>query len=163
MKGEERVLADEIGRLLKGKGLTISVAESCTGGRLGDAITDIAGSSDYFLGGVISYSNDSKQQLLGVDQSVLRSKGAVCEEVAIQMASGVRRALNSKIGVGVTGIAGPSGGTAEKPVGLVYIAISSKDATVCTKNVFDGSRAEVKKRSVAKAFDMLSEFVSAHY
>jgi len=161
--GEENVLADEVGRLLKSKGLTIAVAESCTGGRLGDAITDTSGSSDYFLGGVISYSNESKEQLLGVDQSVLRSKGAVSEEVAIQMASGVRSALNSKIGVGITGIAGPSGGTAEKPVGLVYIAVCSKGATVCTKNVFDGSRTEVKKRSVTKALDMISEFVSAHY
>ncbi len=161
--GEELVLADEVGRLLKSKGLTIAVAESCTGGRLGDTITDTSGSSDYFLGGVISYSNESKEQLLRVDQSVLRSKGAVSEEVAIQMASGVRSALNSKIGVGITGIAGPSGGTAEKPVGLVYIAVCSKGATVCTKNVFDGSRTEVKKRSVTKALDMISEFVSAHY
>jgi len=161
--GEDLVLVDEVGRLLKSKGLTIAVAESCTGGRFGDTITDISGSSDYFLGGVISYSNESKEQLLGVDPSVLRSKGAVSEEVAIQMASGVRSALNSKIGVGITGIAGPSGGTAEKPVGLVYIAVCSKGATLCTKNVFDGSRTEVKKRSVTKALDMISEFVSAHY
>jgi len=157
------VLADEVGELLRSKGLTIAVAESCTGGRLGDTITDVAGSSDYFLGGVISYSNESKQMLLGVDASVLRSKGAVSEEVAIQMASGVRTALNSKVGVGITGIAGPSGGTSEKPVGLVYIAVCSKGATVCVRSVFDGSRAEVKKRSVVKALDMISEFVSAHY
>jgi len=95
-------LAKEIGDLLRSKGLTLSVAESCTGGKLGDLMTDISGSSDYFMGGVISYSNEAKMDLLGVTKSVLESKGAVSEEVAAQMAAGVRKALHADIGVGIT-------------------------------------------------------------
>lgn len=153
------MLAERIGRTLESKGLTLAVAESCTGGKLGDAVTEVPGSSSYFLGGVISYSNDAKKELLGVSSETLESKGAVSEEVAIQMARAVRGLFGADIGVGITGIAGPSGGTPQKPVGLVYIAVASASRTACTRSVFDGPRPEVKSRSVAKAIEMLEGFL----
>ena len=152
--------ARRVGQLLKEKTLTLSVAESCTGGKIGDLITDVPGSSDYFLGGIISYSNDAKIRLLCVDKATLILKGAVSREVAIQMAEGARKVLRSDIGLSATGIAGPSGGTPKKPVGLVYIAVSSKAGAVCSKNLFKGSRMEIKEKSAAKALKMLEEFVT---
>lgn len=153
------MLAEEVGRLLRSKGLTVSVAESCTGGRLGDMLTDVPGSSDYFLGGVISYSNDAKVNLLGVDPETLKVKGAVSEEVAIQMAAGARTELGADVGIGITGIAGPSGGTPAKPVGLVHIAVSSARSSECSRNVFRGSRSSIKDQSARKALEMLGEFL----
>lgn len=154
------LLAEEIGRLLMSRGLTVAVAESCTGGKLGDMLTDVPGSSDYFLGGVISYSNDAKSNLLGVDGKTLKAKGAVSEEVAIQMAAGARRQLQADVGVGITGIAGPTGGTLTKPVGLVYVAISSSKSSKCSRCVFKGSRSEIKTQSANRALEMLREFVT---
>jgi PncC family amidohydrolase len=142
------------------RGLTVAVAESCTGGKLGDMLTDVPGSSDYFLGGVISYSNDAKSNLLGVDGKTLKAKGAVSEEVAIQMAAGARRQLQADVGVGITGIAGPTGGTLTKPVGLVYVAISSSKSSKCSRCVFKGSRSEIKTQSANRALEMLREFVT---
>lgn len=157
------VLAEEVGKLLRSKNLTISVAESCTGGRVGDMLTNVSGSSDYFMGGVVSYSNRAKEDLLGVRSSTLASKGAVSDEVARQMASGVRRSLHTKIGVGITGIAGPLGGTPGKPVGLVYIAVTSDRGTASARNLFKGSRAQVKKQSATRALEMVKDFVSRKY
>jgi PncC family amidohydrolase len=153
------VLAEEVGELLKSKGLTIALAESCTGGKLGDMITDVSGSSDYFLGGVVSYSNQAKMELLGVDETTLDVKGSVSEEVALQMAAGARKNLHADIGVGITGVAGPTGGTKAKPVGLVYIAVTSDRTAVCTKNLFKGSRRDVKMHSAVKALEMVKEFL----
>lgn len=153
------MLVEEIGQVLRSKKKTLAVAESCTGGKLGDLITEVPGSSDYFLGGIISYSNDSKANLLGVDRETLKAKGAVSEEVALQMATGARRALGADIGVGVTGVAGPGGGTVTKPVGLVYIAVSSAEASVCKRNLFKGSRSSIKKQSAEKALAMLKDLV----
>lgn len=155
--------ARSLGTLLRKKMLTVAVAESCTGGKIGDMITDVSGSSDYFLGGVISYSNEAKASVLGVDKSILRSKGAVSEEVASQMAAGVRRRLGADLGVSTTGIAGPKGGTSSKPVGLVYIAVSSSKGQVVSRNVFRGSRDEVKTKSAIKALRMAEDFVAARY
>jgi PncC family amidohydrolase len=155
----DALLAEEVGRLLRSKGLTVSVAESCTGGKLGDMLTDVPGSSLYFLGGVISYSNDAKVSLLGVNSKTLKVKGAVSEEVAIQMAAGARTKLGADIGIGITGIAGPAGGTPTKPVGLVYVALSSRGSSVCSRNVFRGSRSSIKDRSARKALEMLGEFL----
>jgi len=157
--GAGAVLAEEIGRTLRGRKKTLAVAESCTGGKLGDMITEVPGSSDYFLGGVISYSNDAKANILGVDRATLEAKGAVSEEVALQMAAGARRALGADIGVGITGVAGPRGGTATKPVGLVYIAVSSGEASVCKRNLFKGSRSSIKNQSAEKALAMLKELL----
>ena len=153
------MLAEEVGRLLRSKGLTVSVAESCTGGRLGDMLTDVPGSSDYFLGGIISYSNDAKVSLLGVNSKTLKVKGAVSEEVAIQMATGARTKLGADIGIGITGIAGPAGGTPTKPVGLVYVAVSSRESSECSRNVFRGSRSSIKDQSARKALEMLGKFL----
>lgn len=149
------MLAEEIGRLFRAKKKTLAVAESCTGGKVGDMLTEVPGSSDYFLGGVISYSNDAKANILGVERETLKTKGAVSEEVALQMASGARRVLGADIGVGITGVAGPGGGTAAKPVGLVYIAVSSGGASVCRRNLFKGSRSSIKKQSAERALTML--------
>lgn len=154
------MLASDVGKVLEQRSLTLAVAESCTGGRLGDAITDVPGSSAYFLGGVISYSNEAKFSLLGVDRSTLESMGAVSEEVALMMADGVRKRLGASIGVGITGIAGPTGATPAKPVGLVYIAVSSSERSLSARSVFAGSRSEVKAQAVLKALEMLSELLS---
>jgi len=154
------VLASDVGKVLEQRSLTLAVAESCTGGRLGDAITDVPGSSAYFLGGVISYGNEAKFSLLGVDRSTLESMGAVSEEVALMMADGVRKRLGASIGVGITGIAGPTGATPAKPVGLVYIAVSSSERSLSARSVFAGSRSEVKAQAVLKALEMLSELLS---
>lgn len=155
-------LAGEVGELLRSKGLTLSVSESCTGGKVGDLITDVPGSSDYFLGGVVSYSNQAKMDLLRVDPATLERKGAVSEEVALQMASGVRAALKSDVGIGITGIAGPTGGTTTKPVGLVYIAVSSAVRAVCRRTLFNGSREEVKSRAAKEALSILKDFLLQH-
>ena len=154
------MLASDVGKVLEQRSLTLAVAESCTGGRLGDAITDVPGSSAYFLGGVISYGNEAKFSLLGVDRSTLESMGAVSEEVAQMMADGVRKRLGASIGVGITGIAGPTGATPAKPVGLVYIAVSSSERSFSARSVFAGSRSEVKAQAVLKALEMLSELLS---
>jgi len=154
------VLASDVGKILEQRSLTLAVAESCTGGRLGDAITDVPGSSAYFLGGVISYSNEAKFSLLGVDRSTLESMGAVSEEVALMMADGVRKRLGASIGVGITGIAGPTGSTHDKPVGLVCIAVSSTERSFSSRSVFSGSRFDVKAQAVLKALEMLSELLS---
>lgn len=153
------MLASRVGQLLRQKNLTVSVAESCTGGRLGDRITDVPGSSDYFIGGVISYSNAAKVNLLGVDGAVLASKGAVSREIAIQMASGVRRKFRTDIGVGVTGIAGPAGGSRAKPVGLVFIAVCSGTNGTCAKKIFKGSRTSIKRQSAEEAVRLLQNFI----
>jgi len=158
--GGRAVLASDVGKALEQRSLTLAVAESCTGGRLGDAITDVPGSSAYFLGGVISYGNEAKFSLLKVDRSTLESMGAVSEEVALMMADGVRRQLGASIGVGITGIAGPTGATLAKPVGLVCIAVSSSERSLSARSVFAGSRSDVKAQAVIKALEMLSEFLS---
>lgn len=155
----DALLAEGVGKLLRSKGLTVSVAESCTGGRLGDMLTDVPGSSDYFLGGIISYSNDAKVSLLGVNSRTLKAKGAVSEEVAVQMAVGARTKFGADIGIGITGVAGPAGGTPTKPVGLVYVAVSSRESSECSRNVFRGSRSSIKDQSARKALEMLEKFL----
>ena len=153
-------LADELGSLLRAKGKTIAAAESCTGGKVGDMITSVPGSSDYFLGGIISYSNDAKVRLLGVDSETISAEGAVSEEVALQMALGARWAFGADIGVSTTGIAGPGGGSAAKPVGLVYVAVSIGDKGVCRKHVFTGARDDVKKSSSESALALVVEVLA---
>ncbi len=124
-------LEEAVGRELREKGLTIAVAESCTGGLLGDRFTNVPGSSVYFLGGVVSYSNEAKMNLLGVQNDTLVEHGAVSEETAAEMAQGVRQLFQADTGISVTGISGPDGGTPEKPVGLTFIAIDySGDVSV---------------------------------
>ncbi|MDH3365877.1 MAG: CinA family protein [Thermoplasmata archaeon] len=151
--------ADSVGAKLRDSRRTVAVAESCTGGKLGDALTDIPGSSDYFLGGVISYSNNAKIDILGVDKSVILEEGAVSKNVAKMMAEGVRTVFGADIGIGITGIAGPTGATPSKPVGLVYIAVCSSERNECAKEVFEGSRTSVKNQAVARTLQLLDEFL----
>ncbi|HMJ17093.1 MAG TPA: competence/damage-inducible protein A [Gemmatimonadaceae bacterium] len=140
-------------------GYKLAVAESCTGGLLGERLTNIPGSSDVFLGGVIAYHNDVKRNLLGVRAEDLEEYGAVSEQVALQMASGVREKLGVDVGVSVTGIAGPGGGTAEKPVGLVWIAVHASEVKARRFHV-GGDRAEIRQRAAQAALEMVRRALS---
>ena len=140
-------------------GYKLAVAESCTGGLLGERLTNIPGSSNVFLGGVIAYHNDVKLDLLGVRTEDLEEYGAVSEEVALQMASGVREKLGADVGVSVTGIAGPGGGTAEKPVGLVWIAVHASGVKARRFHV-GGDRAEIRQRAAQAALEMVRRALS---
>ncbi|MBU1626648.1 CinA family protein [bacterium] len=135
--------------------LTLSVAESCTGGLIANWITDVPGSSRYFMGGVVSYSNDAKIDVLKVERDLIIRYGAVSEQVASQMAEGARRVMKADIGVSTTGIAGPDGGTAEKPVGLCYIGISFEERTNVQKHIFQGSRLQIKEAASLQALGNL--------
>jgi len=149
-----------IGEKLTARKQTLATAESCSGGLIAHELTNVAGSSGYFLGGVVVYSNAAKMDLLGVSGADLDAHGAVSEVVAKAMAEGVRRRFQSDYGVGVTGIAGPTGGTADKPVGLVYIAVADPNGVTVTRNVFAGSRLDVKEQTAEKAFQMISERIA---
>jgi nicotinamide-nucleotide amidase len=140
-------------------GYKLAVAESCTGGLLGERLTNIPGSSDVFLGGVIAYHNDVKRSLLSVSAEDLEEYGAVSEQVALQMASGVREKLGADVGVSVTGIAGPGGGTAEKPVGLVWIAVHASGVKARRFHVV-GDRAEIRQRAAQAALEMVRRALS---
>ncbi len=145
-----------IGNMLKGKNATLSVAESCTGGLLGKMITNAPGSSAYFSGGVISYSNQVKETWLDVRSDTLQKHGAVSAECAIEMADGCKRRFNTTYSLSITGVAGPDGGTLEKPVGLVYIAVASPQKTAATKFNFGTSeRSVIRTRAVYTALDLL--------
>lgn len=152
---DDEPMENVVGHLLLAKKMTIACAESCTGGLLTSRLTDIAGSSAYVAGGVVSYSNQVKIEQLHVDATVLQEKGAVSEETAKYMAEGIAAIMKTDIGVSVTGIAGPGGGTAEKPVGLVYIAVTGSKGTYVVKNLFSGKREEIKYRTTQKALNMI--------
>jgi PncC family amidohydrolase len=132
-----------------GRGLTVAVAESCTGGLVADAITDVPGSSGYFVGGVVAYADDAKARLLGVSTDVLAAHGAVSAQVARAMAEGVRERFGSAIAASVTGIAGPDGGTDAKPVGLTYVAVADAGGVDVRRHVWTGDRHENKLSSAA--------------
>jgi nicotinamide-nucleotide amidase len=142
-------------------GQSLVVAESCTGGLLANRITNVPGSSEVFLGGVVSYSNALKQSLLGVPAEVLAQYGAVSEPTARAMAEGVRQRLGGWWGVGITGIAGPGGGSPEKPIGLVYIGVSDPDMTVVKRQLFAGDRQTIKYRATQYALWLLYKGVQA--
>ncbi|HOR43128.1 MAG TPA: nicotinamide-nucleotide amidohydrolase family protein, partial [Atribacterota bacterium] len=144
-----------IGNMLREKGLTLAVAESCTGGMLGEMITAVPGSSDYFKGGIISYSGEIKEKLLEVPAILLREFGEVSEPVARAMAEGVRKKCNSSLGIGITGIAGPAGGSPEKPVGLVYIALADDKQTLIQKYQLQRERQIIRLRAARRALNML--------
>ena len=155
--------AEKLGKALVQRNLTLSTAESCTGGLLGHLITNVPGASRYYLGGVISYSNEIKTSILGVSESTIERFGAVSRECAVEMASGVRQIFGADIGVATTGIAGPGGGTPEKPVGLVYIAIASTHDTETHKFLFKGTRVEIKTQIASKAIALLLEFLQSRF
>ncbi|CAN5266008.1 competence/damage-inducible protein A [soil metagenome] len=153
-------LESAVGRLLREKGVTISLAESCTGGLLAKRLTDAPGSSAYFLEGLVTYSNQAKERLLGVPHETLEEHGAVSEPVAEAMAEGVRKVAGSDYGLSVTGIAGPEGGTEEKPVGLVYVGLADSEGTMAERmdlTAWEKSREAIRERSANRAFDFLRQ------
>jgi PncC family amidohydrolase len=148
-----------VGRLLNQHGLRLAVAESCTGGLVGHQLTNVPGSSTYFQGGVIAYANETKVDLLGVQPETLIRHGAVSEQTVLEMARGARARTKADIGLSVSGIAGPDGDTPEKPVGLVWIGLSSGDFEEAYSNVFSGDRIEIKQQAAGAALEMLAAFI----
>ena len=151
----DKELLKKVTTLLKKQKLTVATAESCTGGLIAHTLTNISGSSEYFDRGIISYSNTAKMELLDVPEYLLKKHGAVSEPVAKAMAEGARTKSNVDIGIATTGIAGPTGGTKEKPVGLVYIVVSTSDKTEVKKFQFLGDRLQNKESTCTAALQML--------
>jgi nicotinamide-nucleotide amidase len=149
-----------IGRLLKEKGGTLCTAESCTGGGIGKRVTNTAGSSGYFVGGVIAYSNKAKQSLIGVPAAMIKKFGAVSPQTAVAMAHGAKKRFGANIAISTTGIAGPGGGTKEKPVGMVYIAVSSTKGETCRKFMLTGKREEIRERACFEALFLLYQLLT---
>ena len=149
--------ASELIRILKEKGRKMSAAESCTGGLIGYSITDIPGASDVFLGSAVTYSNESKENILGVKHQTLLQYGAVSEETAREMVLGSIEVFQSDIAVSVTGIAGPGGATPDQPVGLVYIAVADGPRVIVTKNIFKGDRQSVRQQTAEEAIGLLKD------
>ena len=143
--------------------MKIAVAESCTGGLISSRITDISGASDYFEAGITTYSNESKIRLLNVPEDIIDRYGAVSEETAKAMAEGVKKTVHADIGVSVTGIAGPTGGTEGKPVGTVFIGLATKKATYVRKFFFDGNRLEIRRKTSDAAFMLVEEYLEGEH
>jgi len=153
-------IEETVARLLTDRGLTIGTAESCTGGLLAKRLTDVAGSTTYMDRGVVTYSNRSKVELLGVPETIIVEHGAVSPETARAMAEGIRRISGTDIGISITGIAGPGGGSPEKPVGLVYIGLATADGVTVQRFVFPGDRAEVRLATSSAALEMIREYAA---
>lgn len=152
-------LAVALGDLLRARGLTLALAESCTGGLIGSLITDVAGSSDYFLGSAVCYANSAKERILGVARETLLAHGAVSAETATEMAQGARRIYAADIAASVTGIAGPGGGTPEKPTGLVHIHLSAVDAEIGQRCVWEADRMGNKQLSAEAVLRLVMGYV----
>ena len=150
-------LAERLQDVSLGRGLTLAVAESCTGGLVSDAITDVPGSSAYFLGGIVSYADEAKERQLGVPSEVIASHGAVSAQVARAMAEGVRSRFASAVGAAVTGIAGPDGGSDAKPVGLTYAAVADEDGVDVRRFAWTGDRVANKRSSAEAVLQLLLE------
>jgi len=157
---DDETLEGNLGTWLKENKQTIAVAESCTGGLIGHRLTNVSGSSEYFLEGAVTYSNKAKQARLGVDPALIESHGAVSAEVATAMAEGIRKKSGSDFGLAVTGIAGPTGGTPNKPVGLTYIAVTGTQGTRCEKFLFHQDRVRNKERAAQAALNLLRLYLS---
>jgi nicotinamide-nucleotide amidase len=155
-------LALKLGRALNVRGWRLAAAESCTGGWIAKALTDVAGSSAWFDGSIVAYSNAAKTALLGVPRDVLDNHGAVSEEAVRAMAQGARSRFEADLAVAVSGIAGPGGATAGKPVGTVHFAWASPDGVMAARRVFAGSRETVRRQTVALALERLTELVFAN-
>ena len=153
----QSVLAEEVVKMLKAAKMTVTTVESCTGGLLSGTLVDVAGVSDVFNQAFVTYANEAKHSLVGVKKETLDSYGAVSEETAREMAEGGAKAAKADACLSVTGIAGPDGGTAEKPVGLVYIGCHVNGSTVVERNIFSGTRREVREQSVLAALKLLKK------
>jgi nicotinamide-nucleotide amidase len=159
----EETLEKVVAELLTKNELKIAVAESLTGGSLSDRLTNVPGSSAYFLAGIVAYSNEAKHRLLNVSPKTILQYGAVSSFVAAEMATGARQILDADIGIGITGIAGPGGGTPEKPVGLVFVALSSVFSNPAERFLFQGTRSEIKMRATQRALNSLRLFLVEEY
>ena len=148
-------MEEVVGRRLTVTGFTLAVAESCTGGLIAERLTNVPGSSAYFLEGVVTYANEAKTRLLGVDKKIIKEFGAVSSQVARDMARGIRHDAKTDFGLAVTGIAGPGGGTEEKPVGLVYIALADDAHTEHKRLMLPGDRELIRWRASQAALDLL--------
>jgi PncC family amidohydrolase len=156
----ENVLEFLVGELLRQRGLRLAVAESCTGGLIGHRLTNIPGSSTYYLGSVTAYAYEAKVRLLGVSWQTLEAHGAVSSETAVEMARGVRTALAADIGLAVTGIAGPGGGTPEKPVGLTWVGLSSPWDEFARQFLWRGDRIQNKEQSAQATLQILVDYLA---
>jgi PncC family amidohydrolase len=159
MTSTERPLEVQVGERLTARGLTIALAESSTGGLIAKRLTDIPGSSAYVIGGVVAYANAAKQRLLGVNEQTLIDHGAVSEPVARQMAEGARHLFGTDLAISVTGIAGPTGATATKPIGLHYVGLSAADGTWVRRYVWDGDRAHNRASTADAALRLVLDYL----
>jgi PncC family amidohydrolase len=155
MKKLEKIIGD----YLRERGWTVSIAESCTGGLICDLITNVPGSSDYFEGGMVTYSNESKARHLGIPLDDIKKYGAVSSQVAKKMAQGARKAFGTTFGLSTTGVAGPTGGTKRSPVGRVFIGLASGRRTWVIKLNLEGSRREIKEKATQKALQYFYEIL----
>ena len=149
--------------ILSKRGLTLAVAESCTGGLLANRITNIPGSSQVFLSGIIAYSNEAKNRLLKIPESVIQAKGAVSYETAKLMAVNIAKLSGAAIAIAITGIAGPTGGTKEKPQGTVFIALAGKNKKLCRKFYFKGNRSTIRRKTALKALELCAHLLPLSY
>ena len=156
---DKDALEEVVGKLLVEKGLTVALAESCTGGLIAERLTSVPGSSRYLLGGIVAYSNAVKEKILGVSSKLLEQYGAVSEQTALAMAKGVREIIGADLGLSVTGIAGPDGGSPEKPVGLVYIGLTDGTVNLCSKFNFAGRRESVRLSTSNMALNMVKLYL----
>ena len=155
---DDETISSVIGKLLNQKGVTVATAESCTGGLIGNMITEVSGSSAYYKGGIVAYSNELKERLLGVRHETLEQYGAVSEETAIEMARGCLAVTGADYAIATTGISGPNGATAEKPLGLVYVAVALREEVVCNRYVFTTTRQQHQQRTANQAlFDLYKQ------
>lgn len=161
MQNELINLATELGSCLQKKGAKLSVAESCTGGGICQLLTSCAGSSHWFECGFVSYSNDSKIKMLGVKPQTIAAFGAVSKETAMEMVLGALQYSNADYAISVTGIAGPDGGSVEKPVGTVFIALQNADKNVCYEKNFSGTRHEIRQQAIKFALEALLKLITA--
>jgi nicotinamide-nucleotide amidase len=160
MRLNDKEILEKVSKILKEKKFKIATAESCTGGLISNYLTNISGSSEYFDRGIVSYSNKAKTELLDVSEDILNKYGAVSEQVARAMAEGIRKKSNVDIGIATTGIAGPTGGTKDKPVGLVYISISTINKTIVKRFQFLGTRLENKESTYKASLEMLLNLIT---
>jgi len=154
-------LAARLGERCVALGVHVATVESCTGGLVGDLITDVSGASNYFVGGFVTYSDELKRELVGVPHDVLAAHGAVSAQVAMAMATGGRARTGADLAVSVTGIAGPDGGSPSKPVGLTYVAVADAVGVAVRRHLWTGDRSENKRRSAGAAIELLLERIEA--
>lgn len=155
-------MENSLSDLITSKSLTIAIAESCTGGLIGHIITSTPGSSAYFMGGVVSYSDQAKCDILGVAEDTIANHGAVSEQTAKEMARGVRERFKSDLGLSVTGIAGPDGGSPDKPVGTVYMGFADKNRLFSKRYLFTGNRADIKQKTAETALENIKRYLNGN-